>query len=78
MAKLSLSCKCMVCKEPLQFPNNAGIVDVNILFLQFYVSHDKCEKLEKEYEQKLKEQLEVKQLAESMGVEQHADSPAQS
>ena len=43
MAKISSSFKCMLCKEPLNFPNNISIVDFMILVLNFYKTHDQCE-----------------------------------
>ena len=75
MAKVSSSFKCVICKEPLNFPNNTGIVDFMILILQFYRDHDRCEKLEAEFNKT----KEVAKLAEEMGVEvDNANRPAES
>lgn len=45
MAKIASSFKCMVCKQPLNFPKDTSIVDFVIMLLQFHKMHDLCENL---------------------------------
>lgn len=56
MAKINSSFQCMICKQPLNFPNDIGIIDFVILLLQFYKNHELCENLEPK-----KEKPEIKQ-----------------
>lgn len=44
MAKISSSFNCMICKNPLNFPNDIDITDFIIVLLQFYKTHEACEK----------------------------------
>jgi hypothetical protein len=50
MAQVASSFKCLICNETLKFPNDAGIVDFTISFLQFYKEHDRCETLKRKLE----------------------------
>lgn len=45
MAQISASFVCRICKEQCQFPQNADMVTFQILQLQFYKDHDRCERL---------------------------------
>lgn len=47
MAKIKSSFECLVCKQPLDFPNAIDIADFIVLFIQFYKIHNLCENLEK-------------------------------
>lgn len=46
MAKIASSFKCIICKQPLNFPQDVSITDFVILMLQFYKVHELCESLE--------------------------------
>jgi len=52
MAQIASSFKCLVCGKPLLFPENIDITEFTILFLQFYKTHDACEKADKNKELK--------------------------
>lgn len=53
MAKIASSFKCLICKQPLNFPENIGIVEFIIIMLQFYKTHELCETLEnRDFEKK--------------------------
>lgn len=45
MAKISSAFKCLICNQPLNFPNDTDITDFIILMLQFYKMHNLCENL---------------------------------
>lgn len=54
MAKIASAFKCILCKEPLNFPNDISIVDFMILVLQFYKNHEVCEAAPPVVEKKIK------------------------
>jgi len=65
MARIRSSFVCMICSQPLNFPNNIGVVEFLILILQFYNAHELCEKTLsaqqlKKFEQKLEKPKPVK------------------
>lgn len=47
MAKIASSFKCIICNQPLNFPNDISIIEFVIILLQFYRTHDLCENLGK-------------------------------
>lgn len=47
MAKIASSFKCLICNQPLNFPNDISIIEFVIILLQFYRTHDLCENLAK-------------------------------
>lgn len=77
MAKISSAFKCLLCEEPLRFPQDTDIVEFQILFLQFYRTHDRCEKLVAALEKKKTEQEPVKNMADETDVS-NDDCSAQS
>ncbi len=48
MAQIKSSLTFMICKKPLNFPNDIGVIDFMILMMQFYVENEKCEVILKE------------------------------
>lgn len=45
MAKIASSFKCLLCNQPLNFPNDISIIEFTIILLQFYRNHELCESL---------------------------------
>lgn len=43
MAKVSAAFQCLVCKSPLQFPQDIDIIQFMIHILQFYRVHEICD-----------------------------------
>lgn len=43
MAKIASSFKCLICKNPLNFPNDISIIEFIVMLLQFYQTHEVCE-----------------------------------
>lgn len=59
MAKIKSYFRCMICEQPLIFPDDMGIIDFIIVILQFYKNHEICEIMSLKQEELINEDVKV-------------------